>query len=213
MKNLLGNSCAKGCLIYFVALLAVVALTSLGLGNLGARFGASSQKPQVSALNVPGAQQPAQPAQSGAAPSGPVASGDVGSRITMNTPAPAQPAPTTIPVAPAPPAASGGAAQAPVQSGSISGEAVQPFYIVQPGDTLWGIATNYGVAVDALRSANGTSDDIIKPGDLVYLPQIGTSTAPPPVQPAEPAQPAQPSNPQPGGVIPSMPQTGVNKEP
>ncbi len=56
MRNLLGNNCSKGCLIYMLALVAVVALTSMGLGSLGSRFGAESQKAQISPLNVPGNQ-------------------------------------------------------------------------------------------------------------------------------------------------------------
>ena len=45
MKQALGNSCLKGCLIYVVALAIIVAVSAAGLGGLGARFGAGAQKP------------------------------------------------------------------------------------------------------------------------------------------------------------------------
>src|SRR5688500_510751 len=57
MKNLFGNNCSKGCLIYLVALVVVLLLTSMGLGSLGSRFGAESQTAQISPLHVPSNQQ------------------------------------------------------------------------------------------------------------------------------------------------------------
>ena len=203
MKNILGNSCAKGCMIYFVALIAVVVLTGLGIG---ARFGAEAQKPVFTPLNVPGEQvtaaTPTSPASSEAAPQ---------PDTQPVQPAPQQIAPTPTSV----PFSIEGAQQAygsiQTQIGTIIGEASQPFYVVQPGDTLWDIAVDYGITVDTLKSANVALDEFIKPGDLVYLPQ-GGQVQPAPQQPVPaPAAPAPaPANTQPGGSIPSMPQTGIN---
>ena len=200
MRNLLGNNCSKGCLIYMLALVAVVALTSMGLGGLGARFGAESQKAQISPLNVPGNQQ-VNPA---------VQDQPVGTTGNANSQASAQAAQPPIQVVPT-------ATSVPftiqTQSGTISGEASQPFYIVQAGDTLWDIAQDYGITVDTLKTANSVIDEIILPGELVYLPQGGQVQPQPQQPPAQPAQPAPATNQQPGGTLPTMPQTGITKEP
>ena len=200
MRNLLGNNCSKGCLIYLLALVAVVALTSMGLGSLGARFGAESQT-RISPLNVPGNPQPNPAVQ------------DQPTNAAANTQANSQPAQPPIQVAPTPTSVP---FTIQTQSGTISGEASQPFYIVQSGDTLWDIAQDYGITVDTLKAANSAIDEIIKPGELVYLPQGGqVQTQPQPQQlpAAQPAQPAPATNQQPGGTLPTMPQTGIIKEP
>ena len=205
MRNLLGNNCSKGCLLYLLALVGVVALTSMGLGSLGARFGAESRTAQISSLNVPGNPQANPPAAQGQ-PAGTTASANANTQANSQPAQPAQPpvqaepTPTTVPFT------------IQTQSGTISGEASQPFYIVQSGDTLWDIAQNYGINVDTLKAANTTIDEIIKPGELVYLPQGGQVQAPPPAQP-QPQQPAPATNQQPGGTLPTMPQTGIIKEP
>lgn len=73
MKKILGNSCAKGCLIYGVVLLAIVAVTAFGLGGLKAKFGASSQGPQVSAsTQSAGGSQASQGTQASTQKSGPI---------------------------------------------------------------------------------------------------------------------------------------------
>ena len=47
-------------------------------------------------------------------------------------------------------------------------------YIVQPGDTLSGIAQHYDIDVETLMAANPNSSDLIHPGDqLIILPTKG----------------------------------------
>ena len=62
-------------------------------------------------------------------------------------------APRALPVAPAPDPA-----------------AAQRIHVVQPGDTLFAIARRFGVGVEALRTANGLTDDRIHPGQVLVVP-------------------------------------------
>src|SRR5688500_4596689 len=111
MRNLLGNNCAKGCMVYLVALVAVVLLTSMGLGSLGSRFGVESQSTQISPMNVPGSQQ-----------LNPVVQRNQPASANANTQANSQPAQPPAQAAPTP-------TSIPIQthSGTISGEASDPF--------------------------------------------------------------------------------------
>lgn len=219
IKNALQNSCAKGCMVYVVALALLVAFTSMGLGGLSTRLGGSSQ-PQASALT-----DSRQPAGAAAPQSAPAASGDqpaapsptsgpsivlalptiqIVTDISVSVPAPAPASAPTSASAPAP-----AQPQAQPQGGEITGDASPPFYIVQAGDTLWSIAVEYGVGTDGLRGINNLADDIIKPGQLLYLPQPGQSQ-----QPAPTGAPAQPPPAQDqGNPAPQMPQTGINTRP
>jgi spore germination protein len=44
--------------------------------------------------------------------------------------------------------------------------------MVQPGDTLWAIATTYGVPVDRIVAANGIVDpDRLAPGEILLIPK------------------------------------------
>ena len=43
-------------------------------------------------------------------------------------------------------------------------------HVVQPGDTLWGIANRYQVSLEALRRANQLGDDLIMPGQELLIP-------------------------------------------
>lgn len=91
-------------------------------------------------------------------------------------------------------------------SGSSSG------YVVQPGDSLWSIATSHRLTVDRLASANSLNPaDILPIGKHLYLPSSGTVRLDSASVPA-PARPVNPwtfcatftANPGPWGVLPSQ---------
>ncbi|MBI3242343.1 MAG: LysM peptidoglycan-binding domain-containing protein [Chloroflexi bacterium] len=77
-----------------------------------------------------------------------------------------------------------------------------PTHLVQPGETLFRIALNHGVTVDALRAANGIVGNTIYAGQVLVIPSAaseasGASAAvPAPVisQPVAPAPSAGASN-------------------
>jgi LysM repeat protein len=52
-------------------------------------------------------------------------------------------------------------------------------HIVQPGETLFRIATRYGISLDALRAANGLSGDLIFAGQSLIIPAGGFTPTPP----------------------------------
>jgi LysM repeat protein len=62
-----------------------------------------------------------------------------------------------------------GAQPAAAQAASAGGQ-----HTVQPGETLYGIATRYGVTVDALRAANGLADNTVLAGQTLTIPADGT---------------------------------------
>ena len=63
-------------------------------------------------------------------------------------------------------------------------------YVVQAGDSWWGISRAYGITVDQLVALNppATSSTIIHPGDILNVPG-STAPQPPPPPPAEPKAP------------------------
>ncbi len=220
MKSLLGNSCAKGCLVYFTALVLIVILTAIGIGGLSAKFGAGAQSARsgISALSTSG--------QPGASLPGIVADANPPATTVAAT---APPAPT-LPVAQAQTGTGTGVGTAPQAQGQaqpslplqaqdggatgISAQTVSPFYIVQPGDTLWEIARQYGLDVDALRIANSIASDSIQPGQLLYLPQVGQQAATPGApQSGQQAPAPAPAQPDQGTGIPALPHTGINGNP
>ncbi len=50
-------------------------------------------------------------------------------------------------------------------------------HVIQPGETLFRIALNHGVTVDALRAANGISGNTIYAGQTLIIPTGTTTTA------------------------------------
>ncbi|HHY91838.1 MAG TPA: LysM peptidoglycan-binding domain-containing protein [Firmicutes bacterium] len=54
----------------------------------------------------------------------------------------------------------------------VSASAAAAAYTVQPGDTLWYIAQEHGVTVNALQEANNLWTDLIYPGDVLTIPDV-----------------------------------------
>lgn len=75
------------------------------------------------------------------------------------------------------PAASGSAGPAPVASRTSSGStAAGGTHIVRSGESLWSIASRYGVSTSALRSLNGISGDVILPGQTLSIPASSSAS-------------------------------------
>ena len=96
----------------------------------------------------------------------------VGQRLVVpsGATAPTTPVNNTPPTAPAPtatpPAAGGGTGTWPPAPSSSSGT-----YIVEPGDSLLGIALRHGTTLDRLMTANGiTNPNLIRIGQKLTLP-------------------------------------------
>lgn len=66
-------------------------------------------------------------------------------------------------------------------------------YVVQSGESLWSIASRYGVSLSALRALNGLSGDVILPGQTLAIPASSggaTGSRSMVVSPPQPASPA-----------------------
>ncbi|MCC6355394.1 MAG: LysM peptidoglycan-binding domain-containing protein [Verrucomicrobiae bacterium] len=104
--------------------------------------------------------------------------------ITVPTNQPATPG-TAAPAADAPSSAPVPAAMAPV------GEFTE--YTVKSGDSLWKIGKKFGVAVDAILSANGMQSDRLSIGDVLKIPPKQAklppgAPSPTPITPLGPGQ-------------------------
>jgi LysM repeat protein len=206
MRSVFGNNCAKGCFIYVIAVVAVVIVASMGLSGLRAKFG--------------GAQVEGNPPQYTIQATGQMAGGTVAS----NAQQPQSTLPDTaaggggvvvptanpVPVAPAQPIANNTPVPSKVQGGTLTGDGGDSFYVIQPGDTLWSIARNFGVDLDRLTSLNGLNDSIIYAGQALLLPTSTEHQAPQPTPVANSGDGAGDSS---GPTTPSMPDTGINKKP
>lgn len=47
-------------------------------------------------------------------------------------------------------------------------------YVVKSGDSLWKIATNYGISVDALKSSNNLSTNLLSIGQELVIPSVSS---------------------------------------
>lgn len=74
---------------------------------------------------------------------------------------------------PMPPATGGGSGSTQPPSGSGSGSSLT--YTVQAGDSLWLIAQRFGTTVDAIKSLNGLTSNLINVGQVLKIPS-GQST-------------------------------------
>ena len=94
---------------------------------------------------------------------------------------------------------------------AVPTQPVQPngvqLHIVQPGETLEGIAAAYGVEIDLLESASGLTGGVISPGSVLLIPvPVVEPDAPPDTAPEEPAIDAPPEEPAPNnGPVPGQP--------
>jgi LysM repeat protein len=59
-----------------------------------------------------------------------------------------------------------------------------PVHVVQPGETLFRIALNYGVSMDAIRAANGIVGNTIYAGQSLVIPEGSPPAANPPPAPS-----------------------------
>ena len=128
------------------AVALVAALGALGVSNMGSGTGNASAPP--SAFLAAGSSEA--PPETPATP-GPTA------------PASASPSPSPAPSPSSPPT------EPPSQTATPA-PAVRAKYTVKSGDTLYGIARQFGVTVAALKSANGLTSNTIHVGQVLSIP-------------------------------------------
>ena len=76
---------------------------------------------------------------------------------------------------PVPTSAPQAATPTPVPSTPVTGGTT---YVVQAGDTLWGISMKYSVSVASIKSANGLTSDFIYVGQRLIIPAPGSTSTP-----------------------------------
>jgi LysM repeat protein len=81
-------------------------------------------------------------------------------------------------------------------------------YVVQPGDTLYHISTLYRTTVNALQAANCQQNTIIVPGELLWVPNVATSTPGVTIIPTF-ATPTETLTPPPATPIPALSETAT----
>lgn len=130
-----------------VATIGVAAVASGVVGSLGAVVGSGS--PAATAT----------PSPSTGSSSAPVAA------------ASATPTPTALPTPTPTPAPTASAVDTPTPEPTATPAPQPQTYIVQPGDTLNGIAIRFGTTVEAIQEANGLgASDVILVGQVLIIP-------------------------------------------
>ena len=184
MRSIFGNNCARGCFIYVFAVVAIVIVASMGLGGLRAKFGGAEVEGNRPQYTIQGTTD-----QTAGQTTGGTVAADVQQPettlpdVTAGGGGGAAHTPTPVPIAPIQPISNATPAPVKGQGGTITGDGGDCFYVVQPGDTLWGIARNFGVDLDALTSLNGLNDSIIYAGQVLLCPHQPTDGAQPTPQP------------------------------
>lgn len=101
-------------------------------------------------------------------PSGsPQPGSDVGQYRAEPTTPPYQP----LPGVPANPNANPGYPTIPSSNPPSYPPATVRTHVVTKGDSLWGLSRKYGTSVDAIRQANGLSNDLIRVGQTLQIPR------------------------------------------